>query len=51
MVNSFSDKNEGTYRSEEGGKRARYVTPDLSYYWEGGRECSARIIYGMGKKK
>ena len=21
-----------------GGRRARYVTPDLSYYWEGARE-------------
>ena len=27
------------------GRRARYVTPDLSYYWEG--ESSARMIYGM----
>ena len=26
------------YRSEDGERRARYVTPDLSYYWEGARE-------------
>ena len=37
MLNS---KYEGTYRSGEGGggRRARYVTPDLSYYWDGARE-------------
>ena len=29
------------------------MIPDLSYYWEGGREgeSSARIINGMGKKR
>ena len=25
-----------------GGRRARYVTPDLSYYWEGGRARAVR---------
>ena len=36
----------------ERGRRARYVTPDLSYYWEGGRAMScARMINGMGKQK
>ena len=38
MLNS-TDKNEGTNRSGEGGGRARYVTPDLNYYWAGEREC------------
>ena len=37
-LNSSRDRNEGTYRrSGEGGGGPRYVTPDLSYYWEGGR--------------
>ena len=40
MLNSSRDENVGTYRSGEGGgegggRGARYVTPDLSYYWEG----------------
>ena len=26
------------------GGRARYVTPDLSYYWEGGR---GRVVRGV----
>ena len=38
MLNYFRDKKDGTYRSGEGGGRARYVTPDLIYNWEGGRE-------------
>ena len=33
-----------------GRKRARYATPDLSYYWEGG-ESSTTIINGMKRKK
>ena len=35
MLNTSRDKIEGTYRSGDGGRRAPYVTPDLSYYWEG----------------
>ena len=31
------DNDKGTCRSGEGGGRAN-VTPDLSHYWEGGRE-------------
>ena len=31
------------------GRRARYVTPDLSYYWEGEGESSASIIHGAKK--
>ena len=27
------------------------MAPDPSYYWEGGRESSARMINGMKKKK
>ena len=52
MLTSSRDKNEGTYSSSgEGGGRARYVTQDLSYYWEGAREYhSARKINGMKKK-
>ena len=39
-----------TLRSEwGGGRRARYVTPGLSCYWEGGRECSGRTVNGMEK--
>ena len=36
IQNSSRDINEGTYRGREGGGRARYVTPDLSYkyYWD-----------------
>ena len=37
-------------RSGEGGRRACYVTPDLSYDWEGERK-KAKIINGMVKKK
>ena len=55
MRNCSRDKNEGTYRSREWGRRARCVTPDLScyHYWACGREreSSARIICGMEKKK
>ena len=42
MLNCSRDKNEGTYRSEEGREGARYVIPDLSYYWdwEGAQEQS-----------
>ena len=36
MLNSSTDTFEGTNRSGEGG--GRYVTPDLSSYWEGERE-------------
>ena len=44
MLNYCRDKHEGTYLSGDGGRgRARYVTPDLSYYWEGG---SARVMRG-----
>ena len=32
------DKHERTCSSGEGEEGARYVTPDLSYYWEGARE-------------
>ena len=36
---SSRDKNEGTYVPKWGGRRrARYVTPDLSFYLEGARE-------------
>ena len=35
---SRDKKNEGMYRSGEGVEGARYVTPNLSYYWEGARE-------------
>ena len=41
---------QGTNRSGEGGRRACYVTPDLSYYEEGERKIRAKIINGMGKK-
>ena len=34
-----------------GERRARYVTPDLKYYCEGGQESSARVINGMRKRK
>ena len=55
MLNSSRDKNEGTYLSGEGGgRRARYVTPDLSCYLEGARAYTrrARILNGMkGRKK
>ena len=34
---------------ERGCRRAGYVTPDLSCYWEGGREYSATIKNGMEK--
>ena len=44
MLNSSRDKNEGTYRSGEGGGRARCVTPDLSYDCEGAREECEYII-------
>ena len=51
MLKYSRDKNEGTYCSGEG-RRARYVTPHLSYYWEGARGYdSARIIDGTKKKK
>ena len=37
MLNFSRDKNEGTYRGREGREGPNtYVTPDLSYYWEGG---------------
>ena len=39
LLNASRNKNEGAHtRSGEGGRRAYYVTPDLSYYWGGGRE-------------
>ena len=45
-------KNGGTYRERGGERRARYVTPDLIYSWEGVREyISARTINGMENKK
>ena len=34
----------GANRSGEGGRRARYVTPDLSYDKEGAGEGRAKII-------
>ena len=37
MLNFSRDQNEGTYRSGEG-RRARYVTPNLTYYWDRARE-------------
>ena len=41
MLSSSRDENDGNgallYRGGER-RRARYATPDLSYYWEGGRE-------------
>ena len=27
------------------------MTPDLSYYWEGGREWRERIVNGMKRNK
>ena len=52
MLASSRDKNEGTYVPKWGGRRrARYVTPDLSYYWEGAREWRERIVNGTKKKK
>ena len=53
MMKCSRDLNEGTNRSGQGGRRARDVTPDLSYCWEGAREYhSARKINGMkGEKK
>ena len=39
MLKSSRDKNEGAYRSGEGGiEPATNVSPDLSYNWERGRE-------------
>ena len=38
MPSSSHDENEGTYPSGEGGGGSPYVTPDLSYYWQRGRE-------------
>ena len=38
MLDDSRDKNEGTYRSGQGGRSVHYVTPDLSYNWERGRE-------------
>ena len=47
MLNSPRDKNEGTYCR----RRAHYVTPDLSYYWEqGGREYCEDNKWDGGKK-
>ena len=55
MLNSSRDKNEGTYRSGEGGggrtARCVTVTPDLSFTTGRERERNARIINGMKKKK
>ena len=44
MLKPSRDKNEGTYRSGKGVEvlRACYVTPDLSYEWEGEREEDVR---------
>ena len=39
------------YRSGDGGRRARYVTPDLSYTTGREGESSARTTNGMGKKR
>ena len=37
MLDHSRDKNEGTHGLVwEGAGRAPLVTPDLSYYWEGG---------------
>ena len=42
---------QGTKRSGEGGRRACYVTPDLSYdYPVGTQKKRAKIINGMAKK-
>ena len=38
MLNYSRDKKEGTRRSGEGEEGPGHVTPDLSFYWEGGRE-------------
>ena len=43
---------QGPNRSGKGGRRACYVTKDLSYDYVGGRENRrAKTINGMGKKK
>ena len=34
-----------------GGRRVRYVTPDLTYYWEGAREQCEDIEWDEDKKK
>ena len=34
MLNSSRGTNEGYVPLSGGGRRARYVTPDLSFYWE-----------------
>ena len=39
MLKLSHDKTEGAYRSCWGwGRRVSYVTPDLSYCWEGARQ-------------
>ena len=48
MLNCSGDKNEGVIiPCWGGGRRARYVTPDLSYPWEG---C-VRVVRGREDKK
>ena len=42
---------QGTNRSGKGGEERCYVTPDLSYDWEGERKTSAKKTNGMGKKQ
>ena len=51
MLDYFRDKNDGTRRSGEGGRRAHYVTPGSELLLEGERESNARKINGMRQKK
>ena len=42
---------QGTNRTREGGRRSSYVTPDMSYDYEGEKKRRAKIINGMEKEK
>ena len=52
VLKSSRDKNEGVIIPYwGGGRRARYVTPDLSYYWEGARGQCDDNKWGEETKK
>ena len=52
MLSSSRDKNKGVIIPWWGGeRRARHVTPDLSDYWEGGRDKCERTINEKREKK
>ena len=47
MLNSSRDKNEGTYRSGEGGEKSLLCDPGSELRLRGERDRSAKIINGM----